>query len=232
MEKSKLRNIIKESIKELMTEQVNVPGTRASLHKCTGYPPGSYGNFCIPNQYNPAIGQGWTIDQYHATSGQWVPGFNFFITDVYPSQPCNAVINGVETLLSPYTSLGNGFGNQNPGQGCWWCCTQSSWNLGGTPSGDCWNACPGSSNYYGWNCEQIGDHPKFGSKCVPGNQNNPGTFQTMQDCMESGCEGLSPDKSKDIQQPFSPLTTDPQDMVKPEDDEMRRMKELAKISKK
>ena len=85
---------------------------------------------------------------------------------------------------------------------------------------------------YGFNCKQIGDHPKFGSKCVPGTSQNIGQFATQQDCIESGCEGLSPDKSKDIQQPFSPLTTDPQDMVKPEDDEITRMQDLAKISKK
>ena len=55
-----------------------------------------------------------------------------------------------------------------------------------------------------WVCKQIGSHPKFGSKCteVPiigsyGSYSySPGAFQTKQDCISSGCEGLSPNKIK------------------------------------
>ena len=75
--------------------------------------------------------------------------------------------------------------------------------------------------YESWDCEQIGDHPKFGSKCtkVVGFQ---GQFPTMQDCIASGCEGIGPDKGDDIQQPFSPspLTTTPQPKISEPDDEL------------
>jgi hypothetical protein len=36
-------------------------------------------------------------------------------------------------------------------------------------------------------------------KCVPGNTNNPGTFTTKQECIESGCEPLPADVGKDME---------------------------------
>jgi hypothetical protein len=55
-----------------------------------------------------------------------------------------------------------------------------------------------------WICKQIGNHPKFGSKCTEvqivgfnGSYSySPGAFQTKQDCINSGCEPLHHDKSQ------------------------------------
>ena len=102
---------------------------------------------------------------------------------------------------------------------------------------------------YGFRCKQIGNHPKFGSKCVPGNQNNPGPFPTKQDCIFSGCEGLGPGLDRDTSQPCpqtescaygfmwdtvtcscvpDPNPNPDAKMAKP-DDEVGRMQDLANI---
>ena len=47
---------------------------------------------------------------------------------------------------------------------------------------------------YGYDCNQKGNHPKFGSKCTPNmDPGTNGTFQTLQSCIASGCEGLRTD---------------------------------------
>ena len=47
---------------------------------------------------------------------------------------------------------------------------------------------------YGYDCNQKGNHPKFGSKCTPNmDPGTNGSFQTLQACIASGCEGLRPD---------------------------------------
>ena len=43
-----------------------------------------------------------------------------------------------------------------------------------------------------WDCVQIGDHPKFGYKCVE-IQGTGGQYGNKQDCLRSGCEGINPD---------------------------------------
>ena len=52
---------------------------------------------------------------------------------------------------------------------------------------------------YGYDCNQKGSHPKFGSKCIanmdPGTN---GTFQTLQACIASGCEGFRPMDSGEL----------------------------------
>jgi hypothetical protein len=60
---------------------------------------------------------------------------------------------------------------------------------------------PSPSQPTSWDCVQIGDHPKFGHKCieVPGGS---GQFSTKQDCLRSGCEGINPD-------PGMPTTQNP-----------------------
>ena len=69
---------------------------------------------------------------------------------------------------------------------------------------------------FGWRCKQLGNHPKFGHKCVPGNAQNPGPFPTIQDCQsQAPCAILYPDKSKTI----TPFTTDPQSKMAEPDDE-------------
>ena len=52
---------------------------------------------------------------------------------------------------------------------------------------------------YGYDCNQKGKHPKFGSKCTPNmDPGTNGTFQTLQSCIASGCEGLRPEDSGEL----------------------------------
>jgi len=45
---------------------------------------------------------------------------------------------------------------------------------------------------FGYDCNQKGRHPKFGSKCIPNmDPGTNGTFQTLQACIASGCQGIS-----------------------------------------
>ena len=91
----------------------------------------------------------------------------------------------------------------------WWCqggfagpvgCFQSPTNPGGTTTGPyqsqahCSNLCSQSQNT--WKCKNIGSHPKFGKKCAQV-QPGQGDFATKQECVDSGCQGIGPDISKD-----------------------------------
>jgi len=50
---------------------------------------------------------------------------------------------------------------------------------------------------YGYDCNQKGRHPKFGSKCTPNmDPGTNGTFSTLQACIASGCEGFRGDTGK------------------------------------
>ena len=55
--------------------------------------------------------------------------------------------------------------------------------------------CDNLANPTSWNCEPIGNHPKFGYKCFE-IQGTSGQFATEQDCINSGCQGVSPTKTK------------------------------------
>ena len=93
------------------------------------------------------------------------------------------------------------------------------------------NCCEFPDPDWGWNCEQIGDHWKFGHHCVPGTYHNQGQYATQQDCQSAPCSSAHNPIGIDMGGEtggFTPLTTDPQDMVKPED-EMKRMQKLANI---
>jgi len=60
-----------------------------------------------------------------------------------------------------------------------------------------------------WDCVQIGDHPKFGFKCVEV-YGASGQYETKQECLRSGCEGINPDPGMPTTQTppggFTPLT--------------------------
>lgn len=58
-----------------------------------------------------------------------------------------------------------------------------------------------------WDCVQIGDHPKFGFKCVE-IYGASGRYETKQECLKSGCEGIDPD-------PGMPTTTIPPSGLSP-----------------
>jgi hypothetical protein len=59
-----------------------------------------------------------------------------------------------------------------------------------------------------WDCVQIGDHPKFGFKCIEVQGTN-GQYATKADCLQSGCEGIADPGIPTSQIPpggFTPLT--------------------------
>ena len=58
---------------------------------------------------------------------------------------------------------------------------------------------------YGWECKSIRNHRKFGSTCVTSNAQNPGTYQTKQDCISSGCEPVRADNDDKT---LDPITDD------------------------
>ena len=185
MKKSQLRKLIRESIKQLMTEQ-QLPGTYCVVQKCNQN--ATFGNYCIPNIYNPALGQSWEVTQ---TSNQpsWPVGTQFFIKEV-TGVLCPAQASGNLQLI-PYNSI-CARGCSNPWDG------YPTQHNTAQPTGPCWQACPGQAT--SWDCKQIGNHPKFGSKCVE-IQGTAGQFPTKQDCIFSGCEGLGPGLDGDTSQP-------------------------------
>ena len=63
-----------------------------------------------------------------------------------------------------------------------------------------------------WDCVQIGDHPKFGKECTsnqfPQGSSFGGQYATHQECLESGCEGISSDKDIKVISSFQLSTID------------------------
>ena len=93
---------------------------------------------------------------------------------------------------------------------------------------------------YGFYCKDtIPGKPGLFKKCTPANQNNPGPFETLQDCLDSGCEPKRADKDdKTIKEPtaVAPVAFDAQSDIEKtgsEDEEntVKRMQELANIKK-
>ena len=53
---------------------------------------------------------------------------------------------------------------------------------------------------YGYDCDQKGRHPKFGSSCNPNmDPGTNGTYQTLQACIASGCQGIPADTGKTLE---------------------------------
>ena len=76
--------------------------------------------------------------------------------------------------------------------------------------------------------ERRGDKD-IGKECIPGNAQNPGTFETLQECNEScGPRRAPDDKSSNF---VNPITSDPQSKITEPDDEITRMQKLANIDK-
>ena len=208
MKKSQLRKIIRESIKELITEQPQ--GKYIMFETCAG---SNTSGFCHPD-LNVQLGDYFKID-----SGHYSP-----------------LMNGRTGFVREITYLCNNPGTVSPITDCPNCCTQHppspNWVWSGfwgqtTPQGACWDACDWPISF---NCTPVGNHPKFGSKCIdPGD--GTGTFATKQECLDSGCEPKEPDvwTGKDLTTltPFTGPTPQPK-MAQP-DDERTRMQEIANI---
>ena len=126
MKKSQLRQLIRESIKQLITEQWT-PGILVKLRTCTGG--ATFGGFCVPSsQLSPQIGDAIHITNYW--DANW-NGRKAFITEIYGS--CNAQQNAQQTTVVPWTGS------------CPNCC-HSSWHGTQTsPQGACWATC-GNTN--------------------------------------------------------------------------------------
>ena len=223
MKKSQLRNIIRESIKELNEVAGPAPGAYVVLNTCDCDP--TTGAGCAnPNTQSGAYGIAYSS-----------------------STVCMTVDNGQMPQVGQLLNIPN----MVP-------------YLYGSPAPVVEHvhpnhpACqPGGSGYPpydwptlgwcdGWECKPKGNHPKFGHECV---QVAGGEFATKQDCMSvSPCmdwlpadDGIDMGDGPSLEMP--PLTTDPQDMTKPEDefgtldikpDEeelFTRMQELANIKK-
>ena len=235
VKKSQLRNIIKESIKELMTEQfgqncstIDPSNFGATTNWQSNWTQGNFGchAFEICYQYPPT----------HPQAGQWV-----------------TLANGNTGIgLAYYQNNGGTFRNNNdfyqwlgsPSVGSHVYIEDASWptnpaklkyvgiqstalavnNIIGFGTSGPWTSYPISDCSegpdYGYKCESIwyiqtGKRDKnIGNQCIPGTAQNPGTHLTMQDC-ESNCDLQYIDgKTKTI----TPFTTDPQSMTKPKDD--------------
>ena len=217
MKKSQLRNIIKESIKELVKEQNN-----GQFHKWRNCGDGQiYTVYVHDHFYPPSVNYPWTPEEksqnfyvkmgsnsVHQPSGGYkvVPATGTR-PDGTPITICWSYIG--TGLATPYyyqnvQTSGTYYVSSNSQQTACTNCMNTITNTGGVS----------------YNCIK-GDNPKFGSKCVEV-QGNGGQFSTKQDCLESGCEPLRADDNlgKELE---TPLTTTPQSkMIDPEIDRMQK----------
>ena len=276
MKKSKLRNIIRESIKELITEQAGdtvlpsnclrigfrtaCPNQGSSFYQnlhTMGYPGNSATTFSdnmgpggqfsgqdvcytingqpiTSTNYQQYAGQLFTLDPSYAAAagilGATIPGANYYTgaCDVFEmfANAGNLASYNMTVELIP-ASCGQGGCGSSTGQQVSGCTDSNAYNFDLNATLD-----DGSCDY-GFYCRKLGNHPKFGTKCTPANQSNPGPFATLQDCLNSGCEFKNPNKGKTITEPagpsITPFTTDPRfKMIDPKID---RMQDLANIKK-
>ena len=124
-------------------------------------------------------------DFYNTMCPGCVPGDVIEMSDgrkwIYEGTGIDAVMNTITPMVSlvgPSTCIMSVMGCMDPGA--------NNFNSSVTQDdGSC---------AYGYDCNQKGNHPKFGSKCTPNmDPGTNGSFQTLQACIASGCEGLRPD---------------------------------------
>ena len=65
-----------------------------------------------------------------------------------------------------------------------------------------------------YDCVQKGNHPKFGFECKE-IQGTLGQFATLQDCIDSGCEGINPQTGPTISNVTPPIITTPTQPIQP-----------------
>ena len=94
MKKSELRQIIRESIKELMNEQQGSnysPGTTVLFKTCADLTTPSYYTFCMPTTVSPQVGSTYVNTN---TVNSPIEGVKGFVVDV--RGPCNSIQNGAQ----------------------------------------------------------------------------------------------------------------------------------------
>ena len=181
MKKSELRNIIRESIKELISEQTLSSGFRVRACKCLDYyrnpsKPGCGPGSIVTNTSYPVTIDGQTPqigDQFHYQMPPDVPSVYdgiFVVEQIYPAQaPCTA---GTATWpnAGPHITNINGF-----------CDFKRA---------TCRTYDPPNPPSYGFHCKTLKNKPgEINQKqCVPGTAQNVGTFATLQYCLDSGCQ--------------------------------------------
>ena len=207
MKKSQLRNIIRESIKQLMTEQTPNSHKTFSFEVCSttpGFTQYSVGQILNHNM----IQQGLTCNGAMCTQLDIDQGFLH-----YNSPPYNHTIVKLLSFSNPVNrqSLNNITSMACPAIDYGYKC-ESIWYI------------------------QTGKRDKnIGNQCIPGTQQNPGTHLTMQDC-ESNCDLQYIDGKTKTITPFTTdpqSMTKPKDdlvVVWPGKSDMKdRLQELANI---
>ena len=243
MKKSQLKNIIRESIKKLMTEQL-------SNYDCHHFMP------CVSS---PGYSGPPSMQIFPWIDIQWLGAWQTANPNVPYNDPLRhqAYADASEQAYiamgspSPYSvtqaevQFGQSWSQGAPYLGCWkytglYSCTTATaanymWQvtqLGPvTPQSQnscqiCQDSLPApvsgctdsnASNYdpnatqddgscdYGFYCKDImPQKPGIAKKCTPGTAQNPGPFETLQDCLASGCEPKQFDKDleKDVDDTF------------------------------
>ena len=255
MKKSELRKIVRESIKELITEQTNqfpYGGNCSGKTLIPGYILGSSSTQSIYDVINQNYGPNANWLDYVYELEDTTANIQYMMdntsaciaspTTIYQSswffysvnQPSWCGFNHVynfQQFIDGLNNVPNSPGTFTTGM------TYSQAralaianNIGGClPSNFTGQFCNNCD--YGWQCKehwkQMAGLP---GKCVPGTAQNPGQFTTKADCIASGCEPIAADDpiDKDFTTPF---TTTPQSIVEP-DDEITRMQDLANIKNK
>jgi len=194
MKKSQLKNIIKESIKELMEDEQHDSHYRLHTTICDS-------NYGLP------VGNNISIIQNSGTQ-------------------CNGQMCTQSDIGQTFTWHWSLQPGPSAGGSNYFTFTLDSFDTpmhGNNPKLVISSNCSNPSYLTSWDCKGGIKNPK----CVE-IQGTGGQFLTKQDCLTSGCEGLGPG-GPSTGLTSTPLTTDPQSMTKPEDDEMRRMQDLANI---
>ena len=256
MKKSQLKKLIRESIKQLMSEQpqqgnLKVSGGNLSLVPCNV--PGGH----LPTQWSYSF-IGWSPISTNQPGTQTLNSpciiLNIPNGDPFPLYGDPAYDGSVGPGAAVTDTSGNVYRMYIGGIYSHSSCpnpqltltVHTSWTTNivpdALPPGDP-NGC--NPNFSGpvIKCKKNETHPKFGGTCVevlsdspstmPGNPgwytipNNPDFFDSMYDCKQSDCQqGLSPD-SGGGKDPITPLTTTPQSKVV--DPEVDRMQKIANI---
>ena len=174
-----------EAIKTMCSAYVGVNGNFNLCHRFSQCVNGQNmgGNEVILNDDPFANAQ----DFYNSMCPGCVPGDVIEMSDgrkwIYDGTGIDAQMNfqNFGTLIGPSTCIMSVMGCMDP--------LANNFNAASTvDDGSC---------AYGYDCNQKGNHPKFGSKCTPNmDPGTNGTFQTLQACISSGCEGFPGDTGK------------------------------------
>ena len=254
MKKSQLRKIIRESIKQLITEQTNqfpYGGNCSGKTLIPGYIHGSLSTQSIYDVINQNYGPNANWLDYVYELEDTTANIQYMMdntsaciaspTTIYQSswffysvnQPSWCGFNHVynfQQFIDGLNNVPNSPGTFTTGMTYSQARTLAiANNIGGClPSNFTGQFCNNCD--YGYRCGKSEIKPGLSlNKCVPGTAQNPGPFLTLQDCLDSDCELKQADD--DLEKDFTtPFTTTPQSkMADPKitDPQIDRMQDLA-----